>query len=253
MRPWPSSPQGPPPAGPTIPGSSARRAGSGVGRERCSCSPGRGRAGGRWPRTCWRASRCSADTLERCDALLRAHVDWSLLEQLTVAPEGSRLADPAVAQPALCAVQIALAALWRSWGVEPAAVVGHSVGEIAAAHVAGALDPGDALRVALHRGEVISGGRRGPDGRGRPVAEEPGSWPNAVPERSGWRRATARAPCSPVRAAQWRVSPRLEADGVFARVLESVDFASHSPLMDPLRTELGSGCRASPRARRPSR
>src|SRR4029453_10015148 len=78
-------------------------------------------------------------TIEACDALLRQHADWSLLAELTADEANSRLQETAIAQPAIFALQVGLAALWKSWSIEPAAVVGHSVGEIAAAHIAGAL------------------------------------------------------------------------------------------------------------------
>ena len=55
----------------------------------------------------------------------------------------------------LVALQIAFAALWQAWGVEPDAVVGHSVGEIAAAHLAGVLTLDEAMRVAFHRGRLM--------------------------------------------------------------------------------------------------
>ena len=60
-----------------------------------------------------------------------------------------------VSVPGLCAVQVALTDLWRSWGIEPAAVIGHSCGEIAAAWAAGVLDLEDALRAAAHHGRVL--------------------------------------------------------------------------------------------------
>jgi acyl transferase domain-containing protein len=63
--------------------------------------------------------------------------------------------EPAIAQPALLAVQVSLAALWQSWGIKPDAVVGHGVGEMAAAYVAGALSLDDALRVALCQGRSL--------------------------------------------------------------------------------------------------
>ena len=67
------------------------------------------------------------------------------------AADDSELDDIGVIQPAIFAIQVALAALWRSWGVEPDAVVGHSMGEVAAAHVAGALNLDDAARVICAR------------------------------------------------------------------------------------------------------
>jgi acyl transferase domain-containing protein/NADPH-dependent curcumin reductase CurA/acyl carrier protein/nucleoside-diphosphate-sugar epimerase len=95
------------------------------------------------------------EMVEQCDALLRPLSGWSLLEQLGADEAASRLNDTEVAQPALFALQVALAALWKSWGVVPDAVVGHSVGEIAALHLAGALNLPDAIRVVWHRGRLM--------------------------------------------------------------------------------------------------
>jgi acyl transferase domain-containing protein len=95
------------------------------------------------------------DVLTECDALLRPLSGWSLLEELGAAEDRSRLAETEVAQPALFGLQVALAALWKSWGIAPDGVVGHSVGEIAALHVAGALPLPDAVRVIWHRGHIM--------------------------------------------------------------------------------------------------
>ncbi|WP_216206438.1 type I polyketide synthase [Amycolatopsis aidingensis] len=183
------------------------------------------------------------DTLQRCDALLRKHTDWSLLDRLTApAGEDAGLAETAVWQPALCAVQVALAALWRSWGVQPSSVLGHSVGEIAAAYVAGALSLENALLVALHRGRVLESaagkGRMAMAGvgvdRAREILAE--RKPGAV-----WV-AASNSPHSTVLSGEAAdvesLAAALEADGIYCRVLESVGFASHSPLMEPVAGEL---------------
>jgi acyl transferase domain-containing protein len=93
--------------------------------------------------------------MEQCDALLQPLAGWSLLAELAQPADLSRLHETSVAQPALFALQVALAALWQSWGILPDAVVGHSVGEIAALHVAGVLTLADAVRVVWHRGRVM--------------------------------------------------------------------------------------------------
>ncbi|MCC8243321.1 type I polyketide synthase [Saccharothrix luteola] len=91
------------------------------------------------------------DAVDACERALAPHVDWSLVEVLS----GGALDRVDVVQPALFAMMVSLAALWRSFGVEPAAVVGHSQGEIAAAHVAGALSLEDAARVVALRSKAL--------------------------------------------------------------------------------------------------
>jgi acyl transferase domain-containing protein len=93
--------------------------------------------------------------LEACEAAIAKYAGWSVLEELQRPEAQSRIAETRVAQPALFAVQTALATLWASWGVKPAAVIGHSVGEIAALHVSGALGLEEAARIVVLRGEAM--------------------------------------------------------------------------------------------------
>ena len=101
--------------------------------------------------------------MERIDALFRPQAGWSLLDEFAVDETNSRMTQTLVAQTANFALQAALTDLWRSWGVEPAAVVGHSVGEVAAAYAAGVLSLEDAMRVSFHRARlqatVVGGGK----------------------------------------------------------------------------------------------
>ncbi|MDT5338381.1 MAG: mycoketide-CoA synthase, partial [Mycobacterium sp.] len=98
------------------------------------------------------SSTVFADKLTACSEALAEFVDWSLLDVLR---DGSSLDRVDVVQPALFAVMVSLAELWRSVGVTPDAVIGHSQGEIAAAHVAGALSLRDAARVVALRSKLL--------------------------------------------------------------------------------------------------
>ncbi|MFM8890864.1 MAG: type I polyketide synthase, partial [Planctomycetia bacterium] len=93
--------------------------------------------------------------LERCHDALAAMGGWSLVDEMLAEAPESRMDDTAIAQPAIFALQVSLAALWAHWGIRPAAVVGHSVGEVAAAHVAGAFDLATAMKVIFHRGATM--------------------------------------------------------------------------------------------------
>ncbi|MGK5440319.1 SDR family NAD(P)-dependent oxidoreductase [Micromonospora sp. URMC 105] len=97
-----------------------------------------------------------ADTIAECARALEPFVDWNLVDVLRGAPGAPTLDPVDVVQPVLWAVMVSLAQLWRSHGVEPAAVVGHSQGEIAAACVAGALTLDDGARVVALRSQVIA-------------------------------------------------------------------------------------------------
>ncbi|CAM5434753.1 Acyl transferase domain-containing protein/acyl carrier protein OS=Streptomyces griseomycini OX=66895 GN=FHS37_007789 PE=4 SV=1 [Streptomyces griseomycini] len=91
--------------------------------------------------------------MEECAEALGEYVDWSLLDAIQDPGLMERLD---VVQPALFAVMVSLAATWRSWGVEPSAVLGHSQGEIAAACVAGALSLPDAAKLAVLRSKALT-------------------------------------------------------------------------------------------------
>jgi len=95
-------------------------------------------------------------SLRECAEALSPHLDWPLMDAIEATPEAPSLERIEVVQPVLFAVAVALAELWRSYGVRPSAVVGHSQGEIAAACVAGALSLEDAARLTALRSQVIA-------------------------------------------------------------------------------------------------
>ena len=96
-----------------------------------------------------------ARALEGCAEVLDGLLDRPLLELLFAAEPGGLLDQTCYTQPALVALEIALAELWKSWGVAPDAVLGHSVGEFAAAQVAGVLSVEDALALVAARGRLM--------------------------------------------------------------------------------------------------
>ncbi|HEU4325733.1 MAG TPA: type I polyketide synthase [Roseiflexaceae bacterium] len=178
--------------------------------------------------------------IEAWDAAFRPFVDWSLLDQLRQPRELSRLHEMGVIQPALCAVGVALAALWQSWGIRPDAVVGHSMGEVAAAYVAGVLSLEDAARVICCRSQLL---RRIVGQGGMLVVEQTHAEAEALCEAHAGlisvaavndARSTVLAGDP---AALEAVAQQLRERAVFARRVQ-VDVASHSPQVEPLLDEL---------------
>ncbi|MDF2235865.1 thioester reductase domain-containing protein [Albimonas sp. CAU 1670] len=100
-------------------------------------------------------------TVDACDEIQRGFGGWPLREALLADECASRMTETAFAQPCIFAVQAGLTELWRALGVVPTAVVGHSVGEVAAAWASGALDLEQAVRVIYERGRVMELSRRG--------------------------------------------------------------------------------------------
>ncbi|MEO8057465.1 MAG: type I polyketide synthase [Burkholderiales bacterium] len=180
--------------------------------------------------------------LERCDAAARPHTDWSILDQLA-AESGSaacQLDRIDVIQPVLVALAIAYAALWRSLGVEPDAVVGHSMGEVGAAHIAGVLGLDDAMKIICRRSALM----RRTSGQGAMALVELSN-DDALTRIRGHENtlsvAVSNSPRSSVISgdpqALKTVMAELEADQIFCRLVK-VDVASHSPQMEPLAAEL---------------
>ena len=89
--------------------------------------------------------------IEECDAILSRHLGWSLATELMAGAPSARQGDPTRDRPVQFALQVALAALWDSWGIVPDRIVGDGIGEIAAAYVAGMLSLEDAARIVAHR------------------------------------------------------------------------------------------------------
>ncbi|MCH8314199.1 MAG: type I polyketide synthase, partial [Nitrospinae bacterium] len=93
--------------------------------------------------------------IKKCDELFSRHADWSLWHELMAEETLSKIHETHITQPAIFSIQVGLADLWRSWGIAPSAVIGHSIGEAAAAYVAGIYSLEDAVRVVYHRGRWL--------------------------------------------------------------------------------------------------
>jgi acyl transferase domain-containing protein/NADPH:quinone reductase-like Zn-dependent oxidoreductase/thioesterase domain-containing protein/NADP-dependent 3-hydroxy acid dehydrogenase YdfG/acyl carrier protein len=175
------------------------------------------------------------DALETCDAHVRRFTDWSLLDVLRSDEESSPLLRTAVAQPCLFALQVALTALWESWGVKPHAVVGHSVGEVAAAHTAGILSTEDAARIIVCRGRSMEQHARPGAMLAAALSRDEADALIQQPE-AGLCIAAVNAPraltLSGDTTAIEDIASRLEAQGIFFSRLR-VRHAFHSAAMDP--------------------
>jgi acyl transferase domain-containing protein len=118
--------------------------------------PGHGAQWAGMGRQLYAGSEVFARAIDECERALAPWIDWSLTDVVTGAESAVPLDRVDVVQPAMFAVMVALARVWRSLGVVPDAVVGHSMGEIAAACVAGALSLEDAARIVALRGQALT-------------------------------------------------------------------------------------------------
>ncbi|WP_411762024.1 type I polyketide synthase [Streptomyces iranensis] len=183
-----------------------------------------------------------AEGIAECERVLSGWVDWSVravLRQEAGAPSLDRVD---VVQPVSFAVMVALAKVWRSFGVEPAAVVGHSQGEVAAAYVAGLLSLEDACKVVALRSRLIGERLAGLGGMlSVAVSEQEALGRIGAGVWGGVEVAAVNGPGSVVVAgpaeAVERVRAVCEAEGVRARLIP-VDYASHTTQVEQIRTEL---------------
>ena len=186
------------------------------------------------------ASPVFAAKLAECERALAPHLDWSVRDVLAGAPGAPPIDRVDVVQPTLFAVMVALAELWRSCGVRPAAVLGHSQGEVIAAHVAGGLTLEDAAMLAAVRGR-LSGKLVGKGGMasvllgGDALAELLEPWEGRIEVAAD--NAPSATLLSGDREALDGLLELCAARGVRARPIPTV-IASHSAHVEELRGEL---------------
>jgi acyl transferase domain-containing protein/NADP-dependent 3-hydroxy acid dehydrogenase YdfG len=181
-----------------------------------------------------------AEHVTAAAAALAPYLDWSLDDVLRGVPGAPSLERADVAQPALFAMMVALAEVWRGYGVEPAAVLGHSLGEIAAACVAGALSLPDGARIVAlwSKLQATLAGHGEMASIPLPV-EQVRPWLDRWPGRlgiaavNGPRWVVVSGDSEPVR----QLVDELCAQGVRARLI-AVGLAAHSPQIDGIHDEL---------------
>jgi pimaricinolide synthase PimS1 len=174
-------------------------------------------------------------TLDRCDQVFADLLDRSVLSVM-FGKDADLLEQTAYTQPALFALEYALAKLWHDWGIRPAALLGHSVGEYVAACIAGVFDLETGLRLIAERARLIQSLPL--DGAMLAVmAAEAQLAEFAAPHADNISIAAVNGPRNTVlsgrRKTLARVQEKLESAGLRSRFL-SVSHAFHSPLIDPV-------------------
>jgi acyl transferase domain-containing protein/acyl-CoA synthetase (AMP-forming)/AMP-acid ligase II/acyl carrier protein/SAM-dependent methyltransferase len=188
----------------------------------------------------YKTQPCFRRTLERCDAILRPSLETPLLTVMFPEPgRHSPLDQPAYTQPALFALEYALAELWLSWGIEPAVVIGYGLGEYVAACVAGIFSPEQALRVVAERGRLMQSLCR--DGEMVTVFASEAQVAAAIkPYKHVVSIAAINGPENTVisgsRRAIHQVMATLEGEGIQSRNLK-ISHAFHSPSIEPIQEE----------------
>ncbi|MCG6495749.1 type I polyketide synthase [Kitasatospora sp. A2-31] len=180
----------------------------------------------------WESNPVFAARMDECERLLGELTDWSLRDVLA---DGEALERVGVMQPALFAVMVSLAEVWRSVGLAPDAVMGHSQGEVAAVCAAGMLPLADGIRLIVRRSQVIATGLVG---RGEVAslampAEDVDTDRVAIAAVNAPRAVSVAGESDAVRA----FVADCEARGIRGRVVR-IGFPSHSPLVEVVREEI---------------
>lgn len=187
----------------------------------------------------FKSNSIARSVIERCHTAMRARGGLHLIDELHRDQSESRMNDTSIAQPAIFAIQIAIAALLNDAGVVPAAVIGHSVGEVAAAYVAGALDFDAAVDVILTRGrlqQTANGGRIAAVGLTEDQAKQAISGYQGRLELAAVNGQNSVSIAGDKDCLEELVTTFTEQD-IFARILR-VEVAFHCFHMDPIEREL---------------
>ncbi len=175
---------------------------------------------------------------ENCDKIFRELSGWSIRDELLADEEHSRMEEPQVAQPANFCLQVALAALWKGWGITPSAIIGHSVGEVGSAYLSGALTLEEAMTVSFHRSR-LQHTLRGTGGM-LAVGMGEGEILERIEGLDGVSLAAVNSPLAVTLAGDIEslelLAKELDQDEIFQRMLP-IDVPYHSATMDLIRDE----------------
>ncbi|MGC5664604.1 type I polyketide synthase [Micromonospora sp. WMMD723] len=202
--------------------------------------PGQGAQWDGMGRELYRDSPVFRDTVDRCAAALHPHTGWDLRDVFAPGGDAAWMERLDMLQPVLWATALGLTELWRSCGVQPDVVVGHSQGEVVAATVTGALTVEDGALVVARRSRIAAR----TCGRGRMLMVDL-DLQSAYAALDGFEGSVSLAahngPTSCVFSGDTEsvlvLKELLEAEGTYCRLV-NVDYASHSPQMDELRADL---------------
>ncbi len=203
--------------------------------------PGQGAQHVGMARDLYEAEPVFREALNLCNSLLEPELGTSLLDIVYTASDQDlateKLKNTALAQPAIFSIGYALAKQWGAWGISPDVMVGHSIGEFAAATVAGVMELPDALKLIAHRGRLMAGLPPGVMLSVRASEEEILPFLNAGLDLAAINGTKACVLAGPEEAAEVIV-PQLEAAGIVSsRLHTSHAFHSHmmTPALEPFR------------------
>ncbi|WP_455681710.1 type I polyketide synthase [Streptomyces tsukubensis] len=182
-----------------------------------------------------------ATALQQCADALAPHTNWNLHHALHGGPDAPDLERVDIVQPALWAVMISLTRMWQTLGIHPAAVIGHSQGEIAAAHIAGILTLNDSARIIALRSQLIAQHLAGHGTMASAALDTHTLTHTYLPHHPDTHIAAHNSPhntilSGPTHALE-NLLTTLHNDGIRIRRIP-VDYASHSPHAETLHTQL---------------
>jgi len=191
-------------------------------------------------RQLYKTEKIFRDTIQEAHDALQKLGGWNLLDEFLAREEQSNISHTSYGQPMITALQIGLDRLWRSWGVVPSAVVGHSIGEVAACVSAGCFDLAQGMEIIYHRGRTMDRASSKGAMLAAGISRER-ALALVEPHGDAVSLAAINGPASVTFAGKKENLAQIEAllneEEKFNRFL-NVEYAFHSSFMDPVKTDL---------------